>query len=80
MSVDDARELFKGLRQKLSIPKNIEVTHKSLFDDCIEGIKLKDKPIFSVQYHPEASPGPHDTYNFFDSFYNDVNKVKKNNA
>ncbi|MGY8976316.1 MAG: glutamine amidotransferase-related protein, partial [Alphaproteobacteria bacterium] len=34
------------------------------------------KPIYSVQYHPEASPGPHDTYSFFDEFYNEVNKVK----
>ncbi len=43
---------------KESLPKNIEVTHKSLFDDCIEGIKLKNKPVFSVQYHPESNPGP----------------------
>ncbi len=55
-----------------SLPKNIKVTYSSLFDGVIEGIKVKNKPIVSVQYHPEASPGPQDTYNFFDSFYSSV--------
>ena len=45
---------------KESLPKNVEVTHKSLFDNSIEGIRLKNKPIFSVQYHPESNPGPQD--------------------
>ena len=45
---------------KETLPKNIEITHKSLFDNCIEGIRLKNKPIFSVQYHPESNPGPLD--------------------
>jgi carbamoyl-phosphate synthase small subunit len=47
---------------------NIEVTHKNLNDDTIEGIKLKDRPAFSVQYHPEAAPGPHDSRYLFDDF------------
>ncbi len=55
-------------------------TYTSLFDGVVEGIKVKNKQIYSVQYHPEASPGPHDTYGFFDSFYNAVNKIKKKNA
>ena len=59
-----------------SIPKNIIETYSSLFDGVVEGLKVKNKPIYSVQYHPEASPGPHDTYSFFDKFYNEVNKVK----
>ena len=46
---------------KESLPKNVEITHKSLFDNCIEGIKLKNKPVFSVQYHPESNPGPQDS-------------------
>jgi carbamoyl-phosphate synthase small subunit len=46
----------------------IEVTHVNLNDDTIEGIKLKHKPAFSVQYHPEASPGPHDSHYLFDDF------------
>ena len=41
---------------KNNLPKNIEITHKSLFDNSIEGIKLKNKPVFSVQYHPESNP------------------------
>jgi carbamoyl-phosphate synthase small subunit len=58
-----------------SLPKNIEVTHTSLFDNCIEGIKLKNKPIFSVQYHPESNPGPHDSVYLFQEF---INNMKKN--
>lgn len=48
--------------------KNIEITHVNLNDDSIEGIRLKDKPAFSVQYHPEATPGPHDSRYLFDDF------------
>ena len=58
-----------------SLPKNIEVTHKSLFDNCIEGIRLKNKPIFSVQYHPESNPGPQDSVYLFKEF---INNMKKN--
>ena len=58
-----------------SLPKNIEVTHKSLFDNCIEGIRLKNKPIFSVQYHPESNPGPQDSVYLFQEF---INNMKKN--
>jgi carbamoyl-phosphate synthase small subunit len=47
---------------------NIEVTHVNLNDDSIEGIRLKDRPAFSVQYHPEATPGPHDSRYLFDDF------------
>ena len=55
---------------KESLPKNIEITHKSLFDNCIEGIRLKNKPIFSVQYHPESNPGPQDSVYLFKEFIN----------
>ncbi len=47
---------------------NVEITHVNLNDDSIEGIRLKDKPAFSVQYHPEATPGPHDSRYLFDDF------------
>ena len=60
---------------KKNLPKNIEVTHKSLFDDGIEGIRLKNKPIFSVQYHPESNPGPQDSVYLFQEF---INNMKKN--
>ena len=53
-----------------SIPKNVKVTHVSLFDNGIEGIQHKNKKLFSVQYHPEASPGPHDSNYLFEKFKN----------
>jgi len=60
---------------KKSLPKNIEITHTSLFDNCIEGIRLKNKPVFSIQYHPESNPGPQDSVYLFKQF---VSEMKKN--
>ena len=54
---------------------NVEITHINLNDDTIEGIKLVNKNCFSVQYHPESSPGPHDSRYLFDDF---VNNIKNN--
>lgn len=51
----------------------IEITHVNLNDDSIEGIRLKDRPAFSVQYHPEATPGPHDSRYLFDDFIQLIN-------
>tara|TARA_B100001564_G_scaffold195110_2_gene163976 strand:- start:4630 stop:5823 length:1194 start_codon:yes stop_codon:yes gene_type:complete len=62
---------------KENLPKNIQITHKSLFDDSIEGIKLKNKPVFSVQYHPESNPGPQDSVYLFENFINIMNKNAK---
>lgn len=51
-----------------SLPANVEATHISLFDGSNEGIRATDRPLFSVQYHPEASPGPTDSHYLFDRF------------
>ena len=58
-----------------SLPSNIIITHKSLNDNTIEGIKIKNHNAFSVQYHPESSPGPHDSRYLFEIF---LNLIKKN--
>jgi carbamoyl-phosphate synthase small subunit len=61
----------------LSVRKNpdVEVTHINLNDDSIEGIRLKNRPVFSVQYHPEATPGPHDSRYLFDEFIDLMRKA-----
>lgn len=61
---------------EVNIPANIEVTHKSLFDGTIQGIHLTDKPAFSFQGHPEASPGPHDAAPLFDHFIDLIKAAK----
>ena len=55
-----------------SLPENVAVTHKSLFDGSLQGIRLKDRPAFGFQGHPEASPGPHDVAYLFDQFIADM--------
>lgn len=60
-----------------NLPHHIEVTHRSLFDNTIQGIKIKDKRAFSFQGHPEASPGPHDLIYLFEQFLELMNTKNK---
>ncbi|MFT4668635.1 MAG: carbamoyl-phosphate synthase small subunit [Flavobacteriaceae bacterium] len=62
-------------REETEANSNIEITHVHLNDHTVAGIRIKNKPVFSVQYHPEASPGPHDASYLFDEF---VDLIKTN--
>jgi carbamoyl-phosphate synthase small subunit len=54
-------------------PDEVEITYKSLNDDSLEGMRLKNKPVLSVQFHPEAAPGPHDAHDIFGEFFKMMN-------
>jgi len=60
-----------------SLPANVVTTHRSLFDGTLQGTAIKDKPAFSFQGHPEASPGPHDLLPLFDRFIRQMDEQKK---
>ncbi|NPA53907.1 MAG: glutamine-hydrolyzing carbamoyl-phosphate synthase small subunit [Aquificae bacterium] len=60
-----------------SLPSHVEITHINLNDDTIEGIRLTDRPAFSIQHHPEASPGPHDSFYIFDEFVKLIEECKR---
>ncbi|HEY3910219.1 MAG TPA: glutamine-hydrolyzing carbamoyl-phosphate synthase small subunit [Stellaceae bacterium] len=61
-----------------SLPPGVEATHISLFDDTNEGMRITGKPVFSVQYHPEASPGPQDSHYLFERFVGMMRSKTKN--
>jgi carbamoyl-phosphate synthase small subunit len=53
-------------------PERVRITHRSLNDDCVEGLELIGRPVYSVQYHPEAAPGPRDGQYLFERFVSDM--------
>ena len=59
-----------------TLPEGVEETHKSLFDGTNCGLRLSGKPVFSVQYHPEASPGPMDSHYLFERFVKLIEEAK----
>ena len=67
-------------REETEAHPDIEITHVHLNDHTVAGIQLKDKDVFSVQYHPEASPGPHDAAYLFDQFVENIKKSKLEKA
>lgn len=63
-----------------TLPSDVEVTHVSLFDGSNEGLRSRTRPFFSVQYHPEASPGPQDSHYLFEQFVEQMRKTTKDSA
>jgi carbamoyl-phosphate synthase small subunit len=63
-----------------SLPEGVQATHRSLFDDSLQGIALEDRPVFGFQGHPEASPGPHDPQRLFERFIQDMEAHKRSTA
>ena len=61
-------------REETEANENVEITHVHLNDHTVAGIRMKNKNVFSVQYHPEASPGPHDAEYLFDQFIENIKK------
>src|SRR5258707_5916383 len=59
-----------------TLPANVRATHRSLFDGSLQGIELTDRPAFSFQGHPEASPGPHEMAYLFDDFVRNMQRAK----
>ncbi|WP_299174773.1 glutamine-hydrolyzing carbamoyl-phosphate synthase small subunit [uncultured Allomuricauda sp.] len=68
---------FAVNREETEANPELEITHTHLNDNTVAGIKMKDKEVFSVQYHPEASPGPHDADYLFDEFFEAI-KTSRN--
>lgn len=67
---------FVVSKESVAANPDVEITHIHLNDDTIAGIEIKNRPVFSVQYHPEASAGPHDSRYLFDQFIDNMNKYK----
>ncbi len=67
---------FAISREETEVHNDIRITHIHLNDDTVAGIEMKSKNCFSVQYHPEASPGPHDASYLFDQFIENISKTK----
>ncbi len=67
---------FVVRKESLEANSDFELTHKHLNDDTVAGMRMKNKNCFSVQYHPEASPGPHDSSYLFDEFIENIKKSK----
>jgi len=63
-------------REETENHESVEITHVHLNDNTVAGIQMKDKNVFSVQYHPEASPGPNDAEYLFDQFIENIKKAK----
>lgn len=67
---------FAVNREELEKNDNLEITHYHINDNTVAGMRMKSKNVFSVQYHPEASPGPHDSAYLFDEFVENIKKAK----
>ena len=77
LSPADREELLPHLDPESLADSAVEVTHINLNDQTVEGLRHKSEPLFCVQYHPEAAPGPHDSLYLFDDFIALMKEAKR---
>ena len=73
-AIQDGQFILGALTDAQSLPSDVAITHVNLYDGTVEGLRHRTRPVFCVQYHPEAAPGPHDADYLFRQFLDEMEK------